>query len=123
MAKSNAQRIKDLCDQLEGFERPYGDNEGCAWNGPEIFPYLPPAAQEIVEELEDLARVVMIRQGDCGQEANTRGINGVRKRGCDAYFGPDQNDPSRNVGYIGTHARRIDLSDPQKESGDDPLTV
>lgn len=123
MTDSNAKRIKDLCGQLEAFERPYGDNEGAAWNGPEIFPYLPPAAQEIVEELEGLARDVMIRQGDYGQEPNTRGINHVRKQGCDAYFGPDQEDPTRNVGYVGPDDRRIDLSDPHQDSDDDPLRL
>lgn len=123
MAKSRVQHLKELFDQLESVERPAGDNEGSAWNGPDIFAFLPPEAQKIVEEIEGLAREVIVRQADYGEKANTRGLNGVRKHGCQADFGPDQHDSNRNVGYIERHERRIDLSDPRPDSDDDALPV
>lgn len=119
MAKSRVQHLQNLFDRLEDFERPEGDNEGSAWNGPDIFPFLPPEAQEIVEEIEVLARDVIVRQVDYGVMASARGLSGVRKHGCQADYGPYQYDPNRNVGYIERHDRRIDLSDPRPDFDDD----
>lgn len=123
MSKSPIKQLKELYHELDGFERPEGDNEGSAWNGPEIFPFLPPEAQEIVEEIAGAARVLLVRQGDWGEEVNVRGLNLVRKHGCRADFGPAQYDANRNVGYIEHRDRRIDLSDPSPDVDEDPMAI
>lgn len=121
MAKSRAHHLSDLFDALDAFERPEGDNDGHAWNGPSIYPYLPPEGQRIVDEIEERARDLVIRQGDWGEEADRRGLNQARKNGLDADFGVSQYNPDANSGRVGRGDRWLDLSDPNADDQDDDL--
>lgn len=121
MANSRLTHLLDLFDALEHELRPGRDNEGDAWNWPTIFNKLTPEGQQIVAEIEEVSRDLIIQPGDMGEEANRRGLNQARKHGLDADFGPAQYDPTRNVGRIGRGDRWVDLSDPNRDEPDDDL--
>lgn len=114
-------RISVLLNKLAKFDRPYGDNAGAEWNGPEIFPKLPDEAQAIVSELEEIGRPLITRLDMEGETvANRRGINALHRRGICADFGCDQYDPNRNVGRIARDDMWINFSDPASDSDSEP---
>lgn len=114
--------INDVTKALDALERitiPEGDFEGDPVNSPCLYRNLSSKDQDIVDLAEQLVSEYVRKLGAHGDEANTRSLTEIRKRGYKVSFNPDQYDPDRLVGYVEGHGRIVDLSDPSGEADEE----
>jgi len=104
---------------LKDIERPDGDNEGDPINSPNVYNYLSPEDQELVDNAEKILYAYVRKSGNSGDEPNKRAITELEKRDYPTSLNIDQYDQTRLVGQIEVGDWSLDLSDPTTESYDE----